>query len=63
MPYIEPTSFLVLINSYRVEVCGVQEVGAKGRSCVTRRVADLATSLPHTPVQAMALGMCRSFIR
>merc|ERR550519_2447553 len=37
---------------------GWQEVGAKGKSCVTRRVAG--TSLPATPIQALALGMCRS---
>lgn len=38
-----------------------QEVGAKGRSCVTRRVAGSA--LPATPVQALALGMCRSCVK
>lgn len=42
-----------------------QEVGAKGRSCVTRRVAtdQETSSLPATPVQTMALGMCRSYIK
>jgi ubiquitin carboxyl-terminal hydrolase 10 len=38
-----------------------QEVGAKGKSCVTRRVAG--TSQPVTPVQALALGMCRSCVK
>jgi len=36
-----------------------QEVGAKGKSCVTRRV----TGLKSTPVQALALGMCRSCVK
>jgi len=40
---------------------GWQEVGAKGKSCVTRRVAG--TSLPATPIQALALGMCRSCVK
>lgn len=38
-----------------------KEVGAKGRSCVTRRVADAAQVT--TPIQALALGMCRSCVK
>ena len=37
------------------------EVGARGRSCVTRRVAG--TTQLQTPIQALALGMCRSFVK
>merc|ERR1719292_107236 len=40
---------------------GWQEVGAKGKSCVTRRVAG--SSLPATPIQVLALGMCRSCVK
>ena len=38
-----------------------KEVGAKGRSCVTRRVAD--SSQVATPIQSLALGLCRSCVR
>jgi len=38
-----------------------QEVGAKGKSCVTRRVTGSTHSF--TPVQALALGMCRSCVK
>jgi len=38
-----------------------KEVGAKGRSCVTRRVADSCQLT--TPIQALALGMCRSCVK
>jgi len=38
-----------------------QEVGAKGKSCVTRRVAN--GSHVQTPIQSMALGMCRSCVK
>jgi len=38
-----------------------QEVGAKGKSCVTRRVAG--TDNLVTPMQALALGMCRSCVK
>jgi len=38
-----------------------QEVGAKGKSCVTRRVAN--GSSVQTPIQSMALGMCRSSVK
>jgi len=38
-----------------------QEVGAKGRSCVTRRVAD--NSNIQTPIQSLALGVCRSCVK
>ena len=38
-----------------------KEVGARGRSCVTRRVADL--SQVTTPIQALALGLCRSCVK
>ena len=38
-----------------------KEVGAKGKSCVTRRVAD--NSSVATPIQALALGMCRSCVK
>jgi len=39
-----------------------QEVGAKGRSCITRRVAD-NTSTKQTPIQSLALGVCRSCVK
>jgi len=38
-----------------------QEVGAKGKSCVTHRVQG--NKLPPTPVQSLALGMCRSCVK
>merc|ERR1719410_1776687 len=38
-----------------------KEVGARGRSCVTRRVADL--SQVTTPIQSLALGLCRSCVK
>jgi len=38
-----------------------QEVGAKGKSCVTRRVANGGSM--QTPIQSMALGMCRSSVK
>lgn len=38
-----------------------QEVGAKGKSCVTRRV-NSAGQL-QTPIQSLALGMCRSCVK
>lgn len=38
-----------------------KEVGARGRSCVTRRVADV--SQDTTPIQALALGLCRSCVK
>jgi len=38
-----------------------KEVGAKGKSCVTRRIAD--TSQTATPIQSLALGMCRSCVK
>ena len=38
-----------------------KEVGARGRSCVTRRVAD--SSQESTPIQALALGLCRSCVK
>ena len=38
-----------------------KEVGAKGRSCVTRRIAD--SSQAATPIQSLALGMCRSCVK
>merc|ERR1719300_771498 len=38
-----------------------KEVGAKGRSCVTRRVADSCQLT--TPIQALALGMRRSCVK
>merc|ERR1711962_1621238 len=37
------------------------EEGAKGKSCVTRRVAG--SSLPASPIQVLALGMCRSCVK
>jgi len=39
-----------------------QEVDSKGRHCVTRRVVA-PSETPVTPIQAMALGMCRSSLR
>jgi len=38
-----------------------QEVGAKGKSCVTRRVTS--TTQIQTPIQSLALGMCRSCVK
>ena len=38
-----------------------KEVGAKGKSCVTRRIAD--ASQTATPIQSLALGMCRSCVK
>jgi len=38
-----------------------QEVGAKGKSCVTRRVTN--ASHVQTPIQSLALGMCRSCVK
>jgi len=38
-----------------------QEVGAKGKGCVTRRVTN--SSHVQTPIQSMALGMCRSSVK
>merc|ERR1719397_738744 len=38
-----------------------KEVGAKGKSCVTRRIADAGQTA--TPIQALALGMCRSCVK
>jgi len=38
-----------------------QEVGAKGKSCVTRRVTS-STQI-QTPIQSLALGMCRSCVK
>jgi len=38
-----------------------KEVGARGRSCVTRRVADV--SQDTTPIQSLALGLCRSSVK
>ena len=38
-----------------------KEVGAKGKSCVTRRIAD--SSQTATPIQSLALGMCRSCVK
>ena len=38
-----------------------KEVGAKGKSCVTRRVAD--NNIAATPIQSLALGMCRSCVK
>jgi len=37
------------------------EVGARGRSCITRRIAD--QNGLETPVQQLALGLCRSSVR
>jgi len=48
-------------NGEEEEEEGWQEVGAKGKSCVTRRVAG--SSLPATPIQVLALGMCRSCVK
>jgi len=39
-----------------------QEVDSRGRSAITRRVVAPCES-PVTPIQAMALGMCRSSLR
>jgi len=39
-----------------------QEVGAKGKSCVTRRVADNAPG-KKTPIESLALGMTRSCVK
>jgi len=39
-----------------------QEVDSRGKSAVTRRVVAPSQS-PVTPIQAMALGMCRSSLR
>lgn len=38
-----------------------QEVGARGRSCITRRIAD--QNGPETPVQQLALGLCRYSVK
>jgi len=38
-----------------------QEVGARGKSCVTRRISDHANIV--TPVQQMALGLCRYSVK
>jgi len=39
-----------------------QEVGAKGKSCVTRRVADNSPG-KKTPIESIALGMTRSCVK
>jgi len=38
-----------------------QEVGARGKSCVTRRITDHASIV--TPVQQLALGLCRYSVK
>jgi len=40
-----------------------QEVDSKGRSCVTRRAVNHDDTTPITPIQSLALGMCRSSLR
>ena len=36
-----------------------QEVSARGKHCVTRRVVSQDTTTKGTPIQNLALGMCR----
>ena len=38
-----------------------QEVGSRGKACVTRRIKDQANIV--TPVQQLALGLCRYSVK
>ena len=38
-----------------------QEVGSRGKSCVTRRIKDQSNIV--TPVQQLALGLCRYSVK
>ena len=45
------------------EAAGVewQEVGSRGKSCITRRIKDQSNIV--TPVQQLALGLCRYSVK
>jgi ubiquitin carboxyl-terminal hydrolase 10 len=40
-----------------------QEVDSRGKHCVTRRIVSQDTTTNGTPIQNLALGMCRSSLR
>merc|ERR1719354_776028 len=40
-----------------------KEVSARGKPCVTRRVVSQDTTTKGTPIQNLAMGMCRSSLR